>query len=52
MTRSFEAIEPSLYLTLAAEFAKMQDAAARRSAVDRAYYVVFLTVRDQLVDKG
>ena len=39
---SFEAIGPSSYLTLAAGLAEMQDAAATRSAVDRAYYAAFL----------
>jgi uncharacterized protein (UPF0332 family) len=37
---------------LAVQLAEMPDAAARRSAVDRAYYAAFLTVREGLVNKG
>ena len=51
-TRSFGAIDPSSYLTLAIELATFQAAAAHRTAVDRAYYAAFLTARDQLTDKG
>jgi uncharacterized protein (UPF0332 family) len=50
--RSFEAITPSSYLVLATGFAGAKDEAARRSAVDRAYYAAFLTVRDELAHKG
>ena len=32
--------------------AERNDGAARRSAVDRAYYATFLTVRDELANKG
>ena len=52
MTRSFEAVEPSAYLVLATDLAKTQDPVAIRSAVDRAYYAAFLTVRNQLTEKG
>jgi uncharacterized protein (UPF0332 family) len=51
-TPSFEAIDPSSYLALAIDLAETQTEAARRSAVDRAYYAAFLTVRDTLVEKG
>ena len=51
-TRSFEPIQPSAYLAIAMQLAETPDAAAQRSAVDRAYYAAFLTVHDGLVDKG
>ena len=51
-TRSFEAIAPSSYLTLAIELAGTRNEAARRSAVDRAYYSAFMSARDALTSKA
>lgn len=51
-TRSFDAIDPSSYLTVATDLAREQNAAAIRSAIDRAYYAAMLTARDQLTEKG
>ena len=50
--RSFGAVEPSDYLELANEWAQSDNPAVLRTAVDRAYYAAFLTVRDQLAAKG
>ena len=50
--RNFDAVEPAAYLSLAAEWTQSTNSATLRSAVDRAYYAAFLTVRDQLSGKG
>ena len=49
---SFGAVEPVEYLQLADEWALADNWATLRSAVDRAYYAAFLTVRDELTRKG
>jgi hypothetical protein len=48
----YPSILPGEYLTLAKELASRQEAASLRSAVDRAYYAVFLTCRDLLQKKN
>ena len=50
--RSFGPVEPDDYLQLADGWARSDNPASRRSAVDRAYYAAFLTARDQLAAKG
>ena len=44
--------EPSKYLELAKELSSKSETAAKRTAVDKAYYAAFLTCRDRLAAKG
>lgn len=48
----FSRIDPRSYLDLAKILASQPDSASRRSAIDRAYYAVFLFSRDELTSKG
>ena len=48
----FSHLDPSEYLTLASELASESGEAAKRTAVDRAYYAAFLTSRDILAAKN
>ena len=48
----YEALNPKTYLELARELSCRTEAAARRTAADRAYYAAFLSSRDLLTTKG
>jgi len=48
----YEALNPKTYLELATELSLKTQAAAKRTAADRAYYAAFLSSRDLLATKG
>jgi len=47
----YESVDPETYLELAKELSSKSQAAARRTAADRAYYAAFLASRDLLAEK-
>ena len=47
----YESVDPEAYLGLAKELASKSEAAAKRTAADRAYYAAFLVSRNTLADK-
>jgi uncharacterized protein (UPF0332 family) len=48
----YESVDPETYLELASELSSKAQAAAKRTAADRAYYAAFLVSRDLLAEKG
>ncbi len=48
----YQQIDPKDYLKLAEELSCREEATAKRTAADRAYYAAFLTSRDILLEKG
>lgn len=48
----YGAFNPKTYLEIATELSSKTEAAAKRTAADRAYYAAFLSSRDILAEKG